>query len=77
MVWLKKRPGKGKSISSSIVCLYKGTQTANLQCIQNILIFPFRVSGGGYKIGLVCLCVRLLVSTPMAELFDIQTQNLV
>ena len=37
--------------------------------------FPSRVSGWGYKIGPVhlCVCVTLLVSAPMAEPFDIRT----
>ncbi len=45
------------------------------------MFIPSRVSGRGYKIGPVCLCVRpcvcLLVSALTAEPFDIQTRNLV
>ncbi len=40
-------------------------------------IFPSLVSGRGYKISPVCLCVCLLVSALTAEPFDIRTQNLV
>ena len=42
-------------------------------------MFPSRVSGRGYKIGpvclCVCLCVRLLVSALTAKPFDLRSQN--
>ncbi len=47
---------------------------------HHLMVFPSRVSGRGYKIGPVCVCVSvsvcLLVSALTAEPFDIQTRNL-
>ncbi len=49
------------------------TQSKNLGRVS--LVFPSCVSGRGYGIGPVRVCMCLSVSTLMAEQFDMQTQN--
>ncbi len=43
--------------------------------ISGHCIFPSRVSGRGYKIGPVCLCVCQLVSSLTAEPFNLGSRN--
>ncbi len=52
-------------------------QKALIPALVTIYLIPSRVSGRGYKIGPVCLCVCVsvchLVGALTAELFDVQT----
>ncbi len=57
----------------SVLCVYELSHLNSF--IHQYIIIPSRVSGRGYKIGPVCVCVCQLVSTLTAELFDLRMQN--